>query len=98
MGRVNGIFLHYLPQNPKRIFFYITPIITESLAMDDVLGLPVYETHKCPDTIVGLPGITGVKLYMIAVSMMDRSRGGGGMDIRLGGDRLIHCTWDMEFF
>jgi len=58
IGRVNGIFLHYLPQNPKRIFFHITPIRTESLAMDDVLGLPVYETNKC-DEIIGLPGITG---------------------------------------
>jgi hypothetical protein len=91
MGRVNGIFIHYLPQNPKRIFFYITPIRTDSLAMDDVLGLPVYETNKC-DEVVGLPGVTGVKLYMVAVS------GGGGRDIRLGGDKLIHCTWDVEFF
>ena len=46
--------------------------------MDDVLGLPVYETNKC-DEIIGLPGITGVKLYMIAVSMMDR---GGGYTLR----------------
>lgn len=95
MGRVNGIFLHCLPQNPKRIFFYITPIRTESLAMDGVLGLPVYEANQC-NKIIGLPGITGVKLYMIAVSVVDRV--GGGMDMRLGGDRLIYCTWDVEFF
>jgi len=55
----------------------------------------VYEANQC-NKIIGLPGITGVKLYMIAVSVVDRV--GGGMDMRLGGDRLIHCTWDVEFF
>lgn len=96
MGRVNGIFIHYLPQNPKRIFLHITPIRTESRVIDGVLGLPMYEINNKCDEIIGLPSITGVKLYMIGVSMVDRE--GGGKDIRLGGEKLIHCTWDMEFF
>jgi hypothetical protein len=31
----------------------------------------VYQTNEC-DEVIGLPGITAVKLYMVAVSVVDR--------------------------
>jgi hypothetical protein len=45
----------------------------------------VYETNEC-DEVIGLPGITAVKLWYLSVSVVDR---GGATDIRLSGDRLI---------
>lgn len=98
MGRVNGIFLHCLPQNPAQVFLYITPIENESLTTDSVLGLPLYGVNTSRNEVIGLPAITGEKLYMIAVSIVNRCGNLRGVDIRLGGEKVIHCTWDVEFF
>jgi len=97
MARVNGIFLHYLPQNPERVFLCITSIKNESLTTDSVLELPIYGINTSRNEVIGLPAITGEKLYMIPVSINDRC-GSLGKDIRLGGEKVIHCTWDVEFF
>ena len=52
--------------------------------------------------VIGLPAITAEKLYMIAVSTVNRRGSLRGVDIRLGGENVLHCTyihgWDVEFF
>jgi hypothetical protein len=95
MGRVDGIFLHQLLDNPERVFLYITPIDNESFVTDSVLDLPIYGIGTGQNEVIGLPAFTGEKLYMIAVSIINRD---GRMDMRLGGDKVIHCTWDVGFF
>jgi len=55
----------------------------------------MYKLQTERDEIVGLPAVTEVKLYMIAVSTTERPE---GTEMRLQGNELIHCTWDIEFF
>jgi hypothetical protein len=98
MGRVNGVFLHCLLQNPARVFLYITPIENKSLTLDSILELPVYRINTGCNEVIGLPAITGEKLYMIAVSTINRCGSLRGVDLRLGGEKVLHCTWDVEFF
>jgi hypothetical protein len=89
-GRVNGIFCHELLQNPKRVFLHVTPITRSVSTTDGVLNLPIYEIQTERDEIVGLPAVTAVKLYMIAVSTTERPD--GGTEMRLQGNELVHCT------
>jgi len=77
------------------VFLHVTPIITGSVSKDSVLDLPMYKLQTERDEIVGLPAVTEVKLYMIAVSTTERPE---GTEMRLQGNELIHCTWDIEFF
>jgi hypothetical protein len=103
LGRVweesMGYFLHCLLQNPARVFLYMMPIENESLTRIAFLSCQYIElTPAVMKSSAYLLHITGEKLYMIAVSTVNRRGSLGGVDVQLGGEKVLHCTWDVEFF
>ena len=50
------------------------------------------------DDVIGLSAVEMTKLFMVPVSTAARKDGESGLAIDLGGDSLIHCTWNVEFF
>jgi hypothetical protein len=98
MGKVLGIFLHQLTSRPRRVFLYVQPIHSSSTVRDEILDLPILKLDMMNDDVIGLSAVEMTKLFMVPVSTVAREDRESGSAIELGGDRLIHCTWNVEFF
>ena len=97
MGKILGIFLHQLISRPRRVFLYMQPIHSSSTVRDRILDLPILKLDTINDDVIGLSAVEITKLFMVPVSTA-RKYGERELDIDLGGDSLIHCTWNVEFF
>ncbi len=70
--------------------FAVVKRVVDQKKKDHVLNLPILWVSDETD-IVGLPAITGRKLYIISV----KQRTGGGLD--LGGRDLLFVDWQIQF-
>jgi len=89
IGRIDHIFIHEVVKGQKRMFAVVKRVVDQK-KKDHVLNLPILWVSDETD-IVGLPAITGRKLYIISV----KQRTGGGLD--LGGRDLLFVDWQIQF-
>lgn len=87
MGSLQQVMLHEL-RGTTRLFAIILKVDQSSQAKDWVLKLPILDTTEQVE-VIGLPAISGKRLYMLPVS-------GGGPWV-LGGKQLLWVDWQIQF-
>ena len=89
IGRIDHVFVHAL-FNRQRLFLIITKV-TQTAAMDQILGLPMLDTQNKQE-LIGLPAVAGRKLYIVPVIQVEE-----GLQFVPGSINLLHVDWQIQF-
>lgn len=91
VGRLDQVFVHEL-MHVRRVFCLITRVISSPQHQkDNVLDMPLLQISN-DQLIVGLPAISGQKLYMLPVSHGDSER-----NLVKGDDMFLWVDWQIQF-
>lgn len=89
IGRLNQVLVHEL-LNVRRVFCLITKVPVTQDQTDDVLDVPLLQLSS-DRLLIGLPAISGRKLYMLPVSR------GSDRDLVKGDDMFLWVDWQIQF-
>ncbi|KAI9747998.1 MAG: hypothetical protein M4579_007339 [Chaenotheca gracillima] len=93
VGRIDYIFVHEIVRGDRRMFLWVTMVETcqpQQQEKDNVLGLPLLKL-KDAKSVVGLPAVSGERIYMVPLKERD------GVVSDDGEEKLLHCTWQIDF-
>lgn len=89
IGRLDRVVSHEL-MNVRRVFCLVTEVSLTQHQRDDVLGVPLLQLSK-DQVLIGLPAISGRKLYMLPVSRDSDN------ELIKGDDMLLWVNWQIQF-
>lgn len=89
LGRLDQVFVHQL-MHVRQIFCLVTKVLLSQDQRDNILDVPLLQPSK-NQLIIGLPAVSGQKLYMLPVSRDSEN------DLIQGDDMLLWVDWQIQF-
>ena len=90
IGRIEGIFVHELLQI-KRPFVRIVEVVPTG-SLNPLLFLPMMRIDHDSSMIIGLPSISGRKLYLVPVT----EEGDNQMALDFESNELVMVEWTVQ--